>query len=176
MSMRGWIGFDLDGTLAIYEGWKGTEHIGAPVPRMVERLKWYLAQNKKVKIFTARVCGTLLTEEQVRETRRVIEAWCREHIGQTLEITNVKDMFMERLYDDRAVGVKIDTGLIYCGLEGEESHDALKSQLESMRLLLHRAEAACGKVRHRLLNARTGLTHRDLSEGINDALALLEEK
>lgn len=28
---RGWIGVDLDGTLAEYHGWKGVDHIGPPV-------------------------------------------------------------------------------------------------------------------------------------------------
>lgn len=27
---QGWIGVDLDGTLAEYHGWKGAEHIGQP--------------------------------------------------------------------------------------------------------------------------------------------------
>ena len=35
----GWIGVDLDGTLAEYHGWKGSEHIGPPIPLMVERVK-----------------------------------------------------------------------------------------------------------------------------------------
>lgn len=29
--MGGWIGVDLDGTLAEYTGWKGVEHIGEPI-------------------------------------------------------------------------------------------------------------------------------------------------
>ena len=28
---KGWYGFDLDGTLAKYDGWKGIDHIGEPV-------------------------------------------------------------------------------------------------------------------------------------------------
>ena len=35
--MSGWIGVDLDGTLATYEEWRGLEHIGDPVPAMKER-------------------------------------------------------------------------------------------------------------------------------------------
>lgn len=33
----GWIAVDLDGTLAEYDGWKGSAHIGNPVPKMVEK-------------------------------------------------------------------------------------------------------------------------------------------
>jgi hypothetical protein len=32
----GWIGVDLDGTLAIYGGWTGPRSIGEPVPKMLE--------------------------------------------------------------------------------------------------------------------------------------------
>ncbi|HEV7674386.1 MAG TPA: hypothetical protein VGQ12_07640 [Candidatus Angelobacter sp.] len=52
---NGWIGVDLDGTLAHYAGWKGPEHIGEPIMPMVERVKGWLAEGKTVKIFTARV-------------------------------------------------------------------------------------------------------------------------
>lgn len=39
MSNNGWIGVDLDGTLAYYDGWIGAGHIGEPVPAMLERVK-----------------------------------------------------------------------------------------------------------------------------------------
>jgi hypothetical protein len=52
---NGWIGVDLDGTLAHYEGWKGQEHIGEPIAPMVERVKGWLAEGREVRIFTARV-------------------------------------------------------------------------------------------------------------------------
>ena len=50
-----WIGFDLDGTLAIYDKWEGIDHIGAPIAPMVELAKRLHADGKKVKIVTARV-------------------------------------------------------------------------------------------------------------------------
>ena len=34
-----WIGFDLDGTLAEYDGWKGIEHIGKPIKPMCDLIK-----------------------------------------------------------------------------------------------------------------------------------------
>ena len=40
--MKGWIGVDLDGTLAHYDKWRGVEHIGKPVPVMLERVKKWL--------------------------------------------------------------------------------------------------------------------------------------
>ena len=41
---EGWIGVDLDGTLAEYLGWQGMGHIGEPIAPMVERVKAWLAQ------------------------------------------------------------------------------------------------------------------------------------
>lgn len=97
--MTGWIGVDLDGTLALYESYKGPGIIGAPVPAMVERVKMWLSEGKKIKIFTAR---------QGEET--AIYAWCQEHLGEVLEVTNTKDYAMITLYDDRCVQVELNTG------------------------------------------------------------------
>ena len=36
---KGWIGVDLDGTLAYYEEWEGLEHIGYPISLMVVAIK-----------------------------------------------------------------------------------------------------------------------------------------
>lgn len=102
----GWIGVDLDGTLAHYDGWKGPEHIGAPIPAMVDLVKEYLAKGTTVKIFTARV------HDGLESTRKRIEDWSEEHIGTRLEVTNVKDFGMVTLYDDRAVQVRPNTGEI----------------------------------------------------------------
>ena len=104
MSSNGWIAVDLDGTLAHYEGWKGGS-IGAPVPLMVERVRRWIAAGEDVRIFTARVSSG---EPGVREA---IRAWCLEHIGAVLPITNIKDFAMKQLWDDRAVQVIPNTGL-----------------------------------------------------------------
>lgn len=65
-----WIGFDLDGTLAVYDTWKGIDHIGAPVAPMVELLKKLHDEGKVVKILTARVAP--------RENPEVITRTCEE--------------------------------------------------------------------------------------------------
>jgi hypothetical protein len=49
-----WIGVDLDGTLAMYNGWVDETHIGEPVPAMALRVRAWLAKGHTVKIFTAR--------------------------------------------------------------------------------------------------------------------------
>jgi hypothetical protein len=105
--MSGWIGVDLDCTLAEYHGWKGKdEPIGEPIPLMVERVKRWLDKGKTVKIFTARVDRDDGTQE------RMIKEWCKEHIGQELEVTNVKTRGMYELWDDRAIGVQRNTGQV----------------------------------------------------------------
>lgn len=108
----GWIGVDFDGTLAEYTHWRGADHCGAPIKPMVERVKAWLAEGKTVKVFTARVShdGTPERADQAFAAARAIQAWCREHIGQVLEITNVKDFAMVELWDDRAVQVEANTG------------------------------------------------------------------
>jgi hypothetical protein len=147
MSSNGWIGVDLDGTLAHYDGWKGADHIGAPIPAMVERVKGWLTEGKTVRIFTARVycppepmapwlferlngpgCdspASFATVKGVYETwlkrwnetmnaRSAIQVWCDQHLGQVLDITNVKDYGMIELWDDRAVRVVLNTGEPCC--------------------------------------------------------------
>jgi hypothetical protein len=110
--MSGWIGVDLDGTLALYDGWKGVEHIGAPIPRMVERVKEWLAKGREVRIFTARAW-------QAEElTLKTINEWAETHIGQRLPITCEKDYHMIELWDDRAIRVVENTGQRCCEISG----------------------------------------------------------
>lgn len=113
MSAKGWIGVDLDGTLAHYTGWKGTDHIGPPIPAMLDRVKAWLAEGQEVRIFTARVSeGAGSRGMEAYYARRAITAWCREHVGQELEVTNVKDFKMRELWDDRAITVEQNTGRV----------------------------------------------------------------
>lgn len=127
MSTNGWIGVDLDGTLARYDGWKGSTHIGEPVPLMLARVKDWLSQGMEVRIFTARISGMayppfhgdmkafeagIARANDARDAHKAIEAWCEQHIGRVLPITNVKDYAMVELWDDRAVQVEQNTGRV----------------------------------------------------------------
>lgn len=117
--MSGWIGVDLDGTLAEYRGWQGPEHIGPPIPKMVERIKKWLAHGLEVRVFTARVA-----HPHPGVVRR-IEDWCLAHIGHVLPVTATKDYAMIELWDDRAVQVIPNTGTRADGreathIEGEQ--------------------------------------------------------
>lgn len=102
-----WIGVDLDGTLAKYDTFIDITHIGEPIPEMVNRVKNWLNEGYAVKIFTARISCNV---EDYRLAYTTIADWCIKHIGQELEITNVKDLNMEELWDDRAVQVEKNTG------------------------------------------------------------------
>jgi hypothetical protein len=102
---KGWYGFDLDGTLAHYDGWKGQEHIGKPIAPMVDLVKRFLDEGKNVKIFTDRFANG---PEQVA----IIQDWCEKHIGRRLEVTNVKDWHCIRIYDDRCVQVVTNEGTL----------------------------------------------------------------
>jgi hypothetical protein len=107
---KGWIGVDLDGTLAYYDRWRGEDHIGKPVALMVRRVKEMLAKGYEVKIFTARVAPT--EGRDIKVMVALIQDWCEKHIGQRLEVTCVKDYGMIQLFDDRAVQVIANTGKI----------------------------------------------------------------
>ena len=108
--MSGWIGVDLDGTLAHYEGWNGGA-IGAPIPAMVERIKGWLAKGIEVRIFTARAAAPTSTGRDVAGAVFAIEDWCERHIGQRLKVTAEKDFEMIELWDDRAIQVITNTGI-----------------------------------------------------------------
>lgn len=106
---HGWIGVDLDGTLAEYHGWVAPDQIGAPIAPMIERVHAWIAAGADVRIFTAR--GSVdATDRAIAYP--AIERWCLEHIGWTLPITNVKDIKMVALFDDRAHRVIANTGLL----------------------------------------------------------------
>lgn len=111
--MNGWIGVDLDGTLAEYDSWKGPEHIGNPIPLMVQRVKDWLEKGHEVRIFTARVShdGTARRVDEANAARLAIVRWCADHIGIVLPVTNVKDYAMIELWDDRCVRVEANTGI-----------------------------------------------------------------
>lgn len=104
----GWIGVDLDGTLARYDGFKGVDHIGEPIPLMVARVRKWLAKGENVRIFTARMHGHGLGGQDVVTP---IEQWCEKHLGKKLPVTCSKDFGMLELWDDRAIQIIPNTGL-----------------------------------------------------------------
>ncbi len=100
---KGWIGVDLDGTLAKCESNPDPHTIGPPVPLMHQRVRYWLRTGREVKIFTARA-----SDEQ---QRMLVEQWCKKYGLENLEITDRKDFRMVVLWDDRAVGVVTNMGI-----------------------------------------------------------------
>lgn len=99
---KSWIGVDLDGTLAEYRGDRNT--IGKPIEPMVERVKKWIKQGKKVKIFTARANDP--------EENGKIQNWLGKSGLPAMDITCRKDHNMDELWDDKAVSVAHNTGKV----------------------------------------------------------------
>lgn len=102
---KGWIGVDLDGTLAYHDNWEGYNKIGKPIPRILHLVKKLLMNGFIVKIFTARA--------EHPEYNHYIEKWLSDNGLPKLEITNIKDMKMILLFDDKCKQVELNTGKIY---------------------------------------------------------------
>lgn len=113
-----WIGVDLDGTLAKYEpgDYKkyGSSHVGEPIWPMVENVLRWISEGKRVKIFTARAY------EPAPGVIAAIEKWSERTFGVVLPITCIKDYWMTEIYDDRAVTVIRNTGLVLAS--GNDPH------------------------------------------------------
>lgn len=118
-----WIGVDFDGTMAFSPG--GVPHepgkVGAPIPRMIDRIKAKLAEGVEVRVFTARV-SSLEPNPEIEVA--AIEAFCLEHIGQKLRVTAEKDYQMAEFWDDRGRQVVRNTGEIV----GEDTSSSLQER------------------------------------------------
>lgn len=137
---KGWYGFDLDGTLAEYNGWEGIDHIGNAVGPMLNLAKKMVADGKTIKIVTARVAPRPGREETKPNpywdkfryadphqgpakkypylmkkqwtARDFVTDWCVSYFGFVPEITHEKDGRMICLYDDRVKQVVPNRGVL----------------------------------------------------------------
>lgn len=100
--MASWVGCDLDKTLAYYDDSMGLK-IGKPIPAMLKRVKKWIKDGQEVRIFTARAASPELIP--------AVKEWLKEQ-GLDLEVTCVKDRDCIAIYDDRAVSVYPNTGLL----------------------------------------------------------------
>ena len=156
---KGWYGFDLDGTLAVYDKWQGIDHIGEPVKPMVDLIKKMHDEGKVVKILTARVApiddGEVFTGEQFIKVKKVlgedsehkyvcmvkkyahefIGDWCEKNLGFVPEITHEKDHLMIELYDDRVKQVLPNEGTLIedIAVSQHNSHVFYKSLVNDYR-------------------------------------------
>lgn len=114
----GYVGVDLDGTLALPTGWQPGDPettIGPPIQRMVRRVKRWLKRGRRfrdgrvitdIRIFTARASRF----DEVPGMKEAIEEWCLQHLGRVLPITATKTYGLVEFWDDRAVRVEFGTG------------------------------------------------------------------
>lgn len=102
--MQNWLAVDLDGTLAEYHGFQGVDHIGNPVPSVVEALKERYRQGWKIAIFTARL------EDDDGTAESHIVKWLMHWDIPSHEITNKKRKVFREFWDDRAVQIIPNVG------------------------------------------------------------------
>ena len=103
-----WIGVDFDRTLAYRDDMMPWTQLGAPLLPMVSRVRRWLAEGKKVKIFTARVAEG--ASPDIPYMRQLLAAWSLEYIGQALESTCIKDQYCLEIWDDKVIQVAKNTG------------------------------------------------------------------
>lgn len=111
------IAVDFDGVLAEQMVPYDPRRAGPPLnldnkDSMVNKVRQWIKQGKKVVILTARVNTKTHTPEQLKYTNRLIGQWCKTYLGKRLPITSEKHSSMSVMYDDRAVSVDPKTGKI----------------------------------------------------------------
>lgn len=123
--------FDLDGTIAHYDGFKGPSVIGDPLGKgdatsAYEKLRAALQAGKDARIFTARVFPlgidrslTGLSDKeyqerlkQARVAQQAIDRWAEREFGKTVPTQCWKDQGSTDIFDDRAHAVDSRTGKI----------------------------------------------------------------
>lgn len=78
---------------------------------MIAKVRELKSIGKQVKIFTHRV-NSSLPEEEREAARLLIEDWCEENIGYRLPVTSEKDEGLIEFYDDSAIQVESNRGII----------------------------------------------------------------
>lgn len=117
------IAVDFDGTLATYDKWRGMNYTGEPIEPMVRRVKQWLSRGKKVVIFTTRARSSVGV--------KAIEEWLEKNGLPKLRITNIKEHTMEEFWDDKAVKVEPNTGIVN---ESEYLINYVKTKIEKYKL------------------------------------------
>lgn len=100
---------DFDRTLCTFEsgdrGRYGVLYVGKPIPSMVKRVKRWLEEGRKVRIFTARVSHDNSSKSLIESQRQltVVRGWCIRHLGVDLPVTCEKNWKTDMIVDDIAV-------------------------------------------------------------------------
>jgi len=108
LDITGWVGVELDGTLAHYEARQDVSIIGIPVEKMRARVQQWLMVDIDVRLFTGRAADPKMIP--------VMEAWLKEHGLEKLKITCEKDFMMSQFWDDRGIHVARNSGEVIATL------------------------------------------------------------
>jgi ppGpp synthetase/RelA/SpoT-type nucleotidyltranferase len=136
---QGWIGCDFDGTLAVAPSPYDPTAVGAPIPKMVERVKAWLAEGKDVRIFTARVA--YVSPELLVKIEAAIQKFCFDNLGKVLPVTCIKDHDMLELWDDRARQVELNTGVLIRSIPDSSLTSGTDRAMEFLRVIKQYTEA-----------------------------------
>lgn len=104
-----YIGIDFDATLAHRKSGDSNRVLGEPIPQMLERVKSYVNNNIRVKIFTARAAHT---GKALVSQLYLLRNWMHKYGLPELEISNVKCDKLRLLIDDKACRCEKNTGNI----------------------------------------------------------------
>jgi len=104
LDISGWIGVELDGTLAHYHPKQPRHKLGEPVAKMRMRVQQWLKVDIDVRLFTGRAADPAMIP--------VIESWLEQHDMEKMKITCEKDFAMSQFWDDRGVHVVTNRGQV----------------------------------------------------------------
>ncbi len=102
---------DWDGTMVEYHGFVGACIYGAPIPTMVNRVRQWIAEGHEVIIFTSRASSEH-NPKRVMEECMAIDVALQDMGLPRLQVTANKFMRISVFWDDRAIGVERNTGIV----------------------------------------------------------------
>lgn len=198
VQVAGWYGFDLDGTLAVYDGWKGIDHIGDPVVPMVQLARRMHEAGYRIKVVTARVSPRPLPETRPNPyiknhwcvqdpdvqtwalesdwgAREFVQEWCYRNLGFVPGVTHEKDYAMLQLFDDRCVQVEANTGRVLGRLPDELARFGESGPANVMTLAEAIDHARDVAARRRGLCDACGFNHEQLAIWLEDYRRMLVE-
>jgi hypothetical protein len=68
---------DLDGVLAVYDGWKGVKTIGKPIRGAKAFMEWLKSQKVKIVIFTTRCSKEFNDGRDIEFLKLQVEKWLK---------------------------------------------------------------------------------------------------
>jgi len=102
LMVSGWIGVELDGTLAHHVEGSQAGPIGPPIDKMLARVKQWRLAGMDIRLFSARASDP--------EQLPIMQNWLSIHQLADMKITCSKDFALSQFWDDRSIHVISNTG------------------------------------------------------------------